>query len=120
MKKLILPLIGSALLAACGKSDVSEGRQRNKVTAEQIESRVVVSGQEYVTTIGTQQASGPYQDWGSIGGGKGLSVHFQNLTFTVPDDGRQYIARRFKNPDGSGFMKISKYPVRAERPKNEG
>lgn len=119
--KLFLLFIAFVTLVSCEKRDnLSEARRNSKVTAEEIEAMVTVSGQEYVTTIGTQQTSGPYQNWGSSGGGFGASFNFDSLTFTVPDDERSYIARRFRNPDGSAFMKISKFPKGAGKPKQEG
>ena len=78
---------------------------------------VVLADQQYVTTIGSQSPSGPYEDHSSDGGGSGWSTHFEDLTFTAPDDGREYIARKFRNPDGSAFMKVSRYPEGAGRPK---
>ena len=125
MKSFLL-FIAFVSLVSCEKNDdqksddLSEARRNSKVTAEEIEAMVVVSGQEYVTTIGSQQISGPYQNWGSSGGYRGSSFHFEDLTFTTPNDSRQYIARRFRNPDGSAFMKISKYPEGTGTRKNDG
>ncbi|MGJ8644762.1 MAG: hypothetical protein ACSHX9_15245 [Luteolibacter sp.] len=87
------------------------------MSAEDLEAMLTVAGQEYVSTVGTQQAVGPYENHGSSGGGYGASFQFENLSFTVPKDGRDYIVRRFRNPDGSVFMKVSKNPKGAGNPK---
>jgi len=81
-----------------------------KIEKEALEKMHTVAGQEYVTTVGTQNATGPYEVYGSMSGGYGFTAHFEDLTFTVPDDDRSYIARAFRNTDGSAFMKISKCP----------
>jgi hypothetical protein len=118
MLKSYIFSIAFVSLVSCEKSDdLSEARRNSKVTAAEIESMVVLSGQEYVTTVGSQQASGPYQNWGSSGGDFGWTIRFENLTFSAPNDGREYIARRFRNPDGTAFMKISKHPEGTNKPK---
>ena len=112
MKNLLICVLSVSLLS-CNKK---ENEHLRKVTASEIETMVVFADQEYVTTIGIQSPSGPYEDHSSDIGGPGWSIQFENLKFTAPDDGRTYIARKFRNPDGSAFMKISRHPERTGRP----
>ena len=108
--KLIFACTLFALVSCRSSDDSSDARQYRSLSADEVDSMVVISGQEYVETIGKQNEIGPYRDLGSSSGGAGWSARFENLTYTAPHDGREYIARRFMNSDGTAFMKISKMP----------
>ena len=86
------------------------------ISATDLDEMLVIGGRTYVTTVGAQSKSGPYTAWGSQGGGAGGGTTFGPLTYDFPNDGREYIALKFRNPDGSAFMKVSKYPEDSEAP----
>ncbi len=113
---LVLVLAFSHLLLSC------ENRRPGKVSAVELEAMLTVAGQEYVTTFGTQSEVGPYEVHGSHAGGGGPgydSTTFDKLEYKFPHDNRQYIARKFRNPDGTAFMKISRFPEGSGEPKGE-
>lgn len=85
----------------------------------ELEEMLAVSGQEFQTTIGTQSEVGPYEVWGSFSGSHGAAVTLDDLRYEFPNDGRAYIARTFRNPDGTPFMKISRFPEGAGKPGGE-
>ena len=111
--KIILACLLFMTLISCAKE---ENTNIKKVSSEEIESMITYAGQEYVTTIGSQNSIGPFEDHRSFIGGPGGRVQFGNLDYSFPTDGRQYIARLFRNPDGTEFMKISRYPEGAGKP----
>ncbi len=107
----------SLLLLSCEtrKQEV----RRQKVSAAELEAMLTIAGQEYVSTFGVQSEEGPYEVHSSqAGGGIGSSgTTFDNLEYKFPNDNKQYIARKFRNPDGTAFMKISRFPEGSGKPK---
>ena len=67
-------------------------------------------GLEFVTTVGLEQKDGPYELLLSSSGGPGALFQWEGLSYSVPNDGRAYSVMRFRNPDESAFIKVSKYP----------
>ena len=114
---LVLVLAFPLLLLSCENSNQEVSPQ--KVSAVELEAMLTIAGQEYVTTFGVQSKEGPYEvHGGQAGGGIGYSsTTFDNLEFKFPNDNRQYIARKFRNPDGTAFMKISRFPEGSGKPK---
>ena len=113
---LVLVLFLPLLLLSC---DNSQRVRRQKVSAVELEAMLTIAGQEYETTIGTQSEVGPYEVWGGFGGGRGGATTFDGLRYEFPDDDREYIVRKFRNPDGTPFMKVSRFPEGSGKPNGE-
>ena len=112
---LVLLLALFALMPSC-KSGNQEVR-RQKVNAVELDAMMAIGGREHVTTIGTQAEVGPYEVWSGLSGGRGTSTTFDGLPYKFPDDDRVYCVWKFRNPDGTPFMRVSRFPEGAGKVK---
>lgn len=109
-----LVLFLSLLLVSCDSKDPEEMRQ--KVSLTELEASLNIEGQEFMFTVGTQSEIGPYEVMGGLSGSRGNSTSIEGLRYDFPDDDREYIVRKFRNPDGTVFMKVSRFPKGSGNP----